>query len=55
MTMLDLLLHPELVKESWEYFNDVQTKTVKYKTFLRPDHKPAIWLNQKTMEQIGSE
>jgi aminobenzoyl-glutamate utilization protein B len=24
---------------------------VKYKSFLRPDDKPAIWLNQKTMAQ----
>jgi aminobenzoyl-glutamate utilization protein B len=51
MTMLDLLLHPELVKNAWDYFNNVQTKEVKYKSFLRPDDKPAIWLNQKTMEQ----
>jgi aminobenzoyl-glutamate utilization protein B len=29
----------------------VQTKDVKYKTFLRPDDKPPIWLNQKIMEQ----
>jgi len=50
MTMLDILLHPELVQKSWEYFNDVQTKTVKYKTFLRPDDKPAIWMNEKTMD-----
>ena len=50
MTMLDLLLHPELVQKAWEYFR-VQTKEVKYKTFLRPEDKPAIWLNQKTMEQ----
>ncbi len=51
MTMLDLLLHPELVKNAWDYFNNVQTKGVKYTTFLRPDDKPAVWLNQKTMEQ----
>jgi aminobenzoyl-glutamate utilization protein B len=51
MTMLDLLLQPELVKNSWDYFTNVQTKEVKYKTFLRPDDKPAIWLNQKIMEQ----
>jgi aminobenzoyl-glutamate utilization protein B len=51
MTMLDILLHPELVQKSWEYFNTVQTKDVKYKSFLRPDDKPAIWLNQKIMEQ----
>jgi aminobenzoyl-glutamate utilization protein B len=50
MTMLDLVLHPELVKNSWDYFNNVQTKDMKYKSFLRPDDKPAIWLNAKTME-----
>jgi len=51
MTMLDILLHPELVKNAWDYFNNVQTKDMKYKTFLRPDDKPPVWLNQKTMEQ----
>jgi aminobenzoyl-glutamate utilization protein B len=51
MTILDILLHPELVKNSWDYFNNVQTKEMKYKSFLRPDDKPAVWLNQKTMEQ----
>lgn len=51
MTMLDILLHPELVEKSWDYFKNVQTKDTKYKSFLRPDDKPAIWLNQKIMEQ----
>jgi aminobenzoyl-glutamate utilization protein B len=51
MTMLDILLHPELVKKAWDYHNNVQTKTEKYKSLLRPDDQPAIWLNQKTMEQ----
>lgn len=50
MTMIDILTHPELVKSAWAYYNNVQTKDVKYKSFLRPDDKPAIWLNQKTME-----
>lgn len=50
MTMLDILLHPELVQSAWEYFNNTQTKDIKYKTFLRPDDKPAIWLNQKIMD-----
>jgi len=49
MTMLDILLHPDLVKNAWDYFNNVQTKEVKYKSFLRPDDKPAIWLNTETM------
>jgi aminobenzoyl-glutamate utilization protein B len=51
MTMLDILLHPELVDRAWDYFRNVQTKTVKYQSFLRPDDKPAIWLNQKIMEE----
>ena len=50
MTMLDILLHPELVTQAWEYFRNVQTKDVKYQSFIRPEDKPAIWLNQKTME-----
>jgi len=50
MTMIDILTHPELVKSAWDYFNNVQTKDMRYTSFLRPDDKPAIWLNQKTME-----
>ena len=51
MTMLDILLHPELVQKAREYFNNVQTKDLKYKSLLRPEDAPAIWLNQRTMEQ----
>jgi aminobenzoyl-glutamate utilization protein B len=51
MTMLDILLHPELVQKAWDYYNNVQTKDSKYQSLLRPDDKPAIWLNQKTMEE----
>jgi aminobenzoyl-glutamate utilization protein B len=50
MTVLDILVDPDLVQKAWDYFNSVQTKDVKYKSFLRPDDKPATWLNQKTME-----
>lgn len=50
MTMLDILLHPELVQKAWDYFNNVQTKDAKYKSLLRPNDQPAIWLNEKTME-----
>ncbi len=50
MTMLDLLLHPELVQKAWDYYNNVQTKNEKYKSLLSPEDKPAIWLNEKTME-----
>ena len=52
LTMLDILTHPDLVQRAWDYFNNVQTKNMKYKSFLRPDDQPAIWLNQKTMEKF---
>ena len=51
LTILDLLLHPELVQQARDYFTNVQTKEVKYKTFLRPDDKPAVWLNKRIMEE----
>src|SRR5271155_4176901 len=51
MTMLDILLHPELVDQAWDYFKNIETKAEQYHSFLRPDDQPAIWLNQKIMEQ----
>jgi aminobenzoyl-glutamate utilization protein B len=51
MTMIDILVHPELVKSAWDYFNNVQTKETKYKSFIRDGDVPAIWLNTKIMEQ----
>jgi aminobenzoyl-glutamate utilization protein B len=51
MTVLDILLHPELVAKAWDYFKSVQTKDVKYKSFLRDDDRPPTWLNQKIMDE----
>ena len=50
MTMLDILLRPELAEQARDYFVNVQTKDRKYQSFLRPADQPAIWLNEKTME-----
>jgi aminobenzoyl-glutamate utilization protein B len=54
MTVLDLLLHPELVASAWEYFKNVQTKDVQYKSFLRPEDRPAVWMNEKVMNEYRS-
>ena len=54
MTTLDLLMRPELVKEAWEYFNN-QTKETKYIPLMRPEDKPAIWLNEQTMAKYRPE
>ena len=55
MTVLDLMTRPELVKQAWDYFNNVQTKNRKYISFLRPEDTPAIWLNKERMEKYRPE
>jgi aminobenzoyl-glutamate utilization protein B len=55
MTVLDILLHPELVKAAKDYFDNVETKDVKYKSFVRDTDKPAIWLNAPTMAKYRDE
>jgi len=49
LTLLDILMTPKVVTDAWEYFNNVQTKTVKYTPFIRPSDQPPIWLNADIM------
>jgi aminobenzoyl-glutamate utilization protein B len=55
LTVLDLLTRPELVTAAWDYFNTVQTKDKKYIPLIRPEDKPAIWLNEQTMAKYRAE
>jgi aminobenzoyl-glutamate utilization protein B len=55
MTALDLMTRPELVTQAWGYFKDVQTKDRKYVPLIRPDDKPAIWLNEQIMAKYRPE
>ena len=55
LTMIDLLLRPELVQQAWAYFRDVQTKDQKYEPLVRPEDKPAIDLNAATMAKYRPE
>jgi len=55
MTMLDLLLRPELVAQAWSYFRDVQTRDTKYTPLIGPQDVPATWLNRETMERYRPE
>jgi aminobenzoyl-glutamate utilization protein B len=55
MTILDLVMRPELVDQAWTYFRDVQTKETKYEALIRPQDQPAIWLNKATMEKYRPE
>jgi aminobenzoyl-glutamate utilization protein B len=52
MTVLDLLLTPEKVKEAWDYFRDVQTKDQKYTPLIGPTDKPATHLNTEILAQF---
>jgi aminobenzoyl-glutamate utilization protein B len=54
-TALDFLLSPELVKQAWDYFNDVQTKDMKYTPLIGPDDKPAIEFNKEKMAKFLPE
>jgi aminobenzoyl-glutamate utilization protein B len=55
LTVLDLVTRPELVEQAWDYFKNVQTKDKKYIPLLRPEDKPAIWLNKETMDKYRPE
>jgi aminobenzoyl-glutamate utilization protein B len=55
MTILDLVMRPELVDQAWKYFRDMQTKDKKYEPLLRPQDQPAIWLNKGIMDKYRPE
>ncbi len=54
-TALDFLLQPDLIKQAWAYFNDVQTKDIKYTPLINPTDQPAIELNKEKMEKFRPE
>ena len=55
MTMLDILLTPQIVTDAWDYFNTVQTKTIKYRPFFAATDQPPIWLNENIMAKYRPE
>ncbi|MGH6942773.1 MAG: amidohydrolase, partial [Geminicoccaceae bacterium] len=55
MTMLDLLLRPELVEQAQAYFRDVQTKDMQYIPFETADDQPATDLNEELMAEYRPE
>jgi aminobenzoyl-glutamate utilization protein B len=53
MTLLDLLLKPEILKNSWEYYRTEQTKDQQYTPLIGEKDMPAITLNKKIMEEYA--
>lgn len=54
-TALDLMLKPELIKQAWDYFNNVQTKDQKYQPLIGADDTPAIELNADKMARYREQ
>jgi len=52
MTMIDLLLRPELIEAAKTYFTDVQLKNHKVLALLSQTDQPQIHLNRETMERF---
>lgn len=55
MTLLDLMTRPEILKAARDYFDNVQGKLQKYRPLVRPEDKPAIWLNKDVMDRFRPE
>ncbi len=53
MTLLDLLLKPETLKNAWSYYRTEQTKDIKYTPLIGEKDNPAIYLNQKIMTEYA--
>ncbi|GAB4017989.1 amidohydrolase [Spirosoma koreense] len=52
MTLLDMLLKPELIQEAKAYYTDEQTKETKYIPLISSKEIPAIYLNKKIMAEF---
>jgi len=55
MTMLDILLRPEVVTGAWDYFRNVQTKTRKYVPFITEKDLPPTFLNKTILDKYRPE
>ncbi len=55
MTVLDLLTKPELIKQAWDYFNNVQTKDVKYIPFIKADTPAPTFLNEEILAKYREQ
>ena len=51
-TLIDMLTDPKIITDAWDYFKNVQTKDVKYTSFVGANDPPAIHLNKKIQDQF---
>lgn len=53
MTLVDLLLKPEILMKAWDYYKNEQTKDQKYIPLIGEKDQPAITLNEKIMREYA--
>ena len=53
MTILDMLLKPEVLVKAKEYYKNEQTKEIQYTPLVGEKDNPAIFLNQKIMTEFA--
>ena len=52
MTLLDLILKPNLVDEAWNYFRNEQGMLLEYVPLITDDDVPAIYLNEEVQNEF---
>src|SRR5947207_15769903 len=55
MTIIDMLMRPELVQQAWDYFRNVKTKEQKYEPMIGPKDQTAIRKNKTTLAKYRPE
>jgi aminobenzoyl-glutamate utilization protein B len=52
LTLIDMLMKPELLVQAWDYYKNEQTKEQQYIPLIGEKDVPAINLNKKIMEEF---
>ncbi|MDF7822289.1 amidohydrolase [Runella sp. MFBS21] len=55
MTLIDMLLKPEIIKDAWDYYKNEQTKEMQYTPLISPKEMPAVYLNREIMNKFKPE
>lgn len=55
LTLIDIFTNPTIIADAKDYFKNVQTKDVQYKSFLSKDDPAPTYLNKEIMDKFRPE
>jgi aminobenzoyl-glutamate utilization protein B len=55
LTLLDILMRPQVVADAWTYFREVQTRETQYQPFISPTDQPPTWMNADIMARYKAD